>query len=205
MAKQEENSDNEKFMASEYEQLHTYLRDEIRKGEERVNFFLSITSIASAGLVFFAQNTAISPEIKYSFSMGVLIVVLIYGLMTLNRLNARVVQARVYNKLLSEIHKYFARRDSEIQAYVKVVEKSFGIPKNKTIGIQILGLLRGTLQDFIIVTNALMCGGIALVFLLNKGLHPNQSIIWSIFTVIVSATILYTYHFIMKEKLPPFE
>jgi len=119
--KSEASSENEKsaeFMLKEYGPLYTLMAGESSQAEQRVNFFLTIASGAIGAVIVLSQISNINAA-----TQGVLVVLLLFGLTTLNRLNVRVVHQRAYSRLLNEIQNYFAAGDPRIADYFNVRRK----------------------------------------------------------------------------------
>jgi hypothetical protein len=87
------------FMMHEYERVHTLVLDEIRQSEQRVNFFLTIATTVGGALLLFSQLSTLTLEIKFAAIERILAVLLLFGLITFNRLNSRIVQLRAFRKL----------------------------------------------------------------------------------------------------------
>lgn len=202
-----ERTAGKEFMLKEYERIHSLVLDEIRQSEQRVNFFITIASAIGGILVIFSQVSTLPAYIKLTVVEGVLVVLLMYGLITLNRLTSRIIQLRTFRKLQNEIRRYFANRDSEVAAYLEfhdeILKDPELFPKKNKMNLTIARWLRGTLQDLMILTNGVICGGIALAALLNTRLSIPEIIGWTVVTVIGAAIFLLKYHYYMRTKLPP--
>ena len=192
------------LMIKEYELLHALVASESAYGEQRVNFFLTVASAAIGVMVVLSQVTTISGDIQYAASQGGLIVLLLFGLTTLNRHNARVVHTMAYSVLMEKIRGYFAERDPEVAEYFSARRKAFERPKSR-LGIvsAIIGRFGGSLQELMILSNALLCGGIALVAMSHAGYSLGAVVGWTTATVAGAIMLLVGYHFIMRRVLYP--
>jgi hypothetical protein len=52
----QQNNYSSEFMLKEYERLHGLVLDEIRQSEQRVNFFVAISSAAGDAMILFLQT-----------------------------------------------------------------------------------------------------------------------------------------------------
>jgi hypothetical protein len=196
----EEKTYGEEFMLHEYDRLHSLVLNETREAEQRVNYFLTITSAIGGALIVFFQLSALAINIRLVATEGILAILLLYGWLTLNRLNSRVAQLSTFRKLQNEIRGFFAKRDSAIASYIRFYEKA--LPSK--LGWSIIRMLRGTLQELMIATNALICGAIVLVVLVGRGSPLIEIVGWTILAFISTAMLFAIYHYTIRARLPPF-
>ena len=192
------------FMLSEYERLNNLILDELRQSEQRVTFFITIASAIGGALVIFAQSKAILLNEKIVAVEGVLTILLIYGLITLNRMTSRIVQLLTFKKLQGAIQQYFASLDSRVTAYLEL-RKSLSSQSSYSskFGWQANRLLRGTLHDLVIFTDSIICGSLLLTALIGAGVSLGLKVSLTVTVTIVAWALLRTYHYYMRGKLPP--
>lgn len=198
-------SRSEEFLLKEYERLYLLRMDEVKQAEQRVTFFLTIASAAIGLIVVLAQTASLSPDKILAITRVTLIVLLLFGLTILNRMNARIVQLRTFDKLMSEIRGYFRKLNPEIAIYTEKYDKVFQPPSYR-FGItkHVLRRLRGTLNDLVILSNALICGGLAFIELYIQG-YQSQSLVGLTIAVVIGALVLlYIYFYFFIKRLPPF-
>ncbi|MEW5940863.1 MAG: hypothetical protein AB1750_14430 [Chloroflexota bacterium] len=188
------------FMLHEYDRIHSLILDEIRQAEQRVNYFLSITSVVGGALIVFFQLSTLAADTRLIATEGILTVLFLYGFMTLNRLNSRIVQLNTFRELQDEIRHFFASHDPAIASYIKFYQKT--LPSK--LRWNVIRLLRGSLQELMITTNAIICGAMVLVALLANGSSPMEVIGGTVLAVVVAAILFTTYHYYMRTKLQPF-
>jgi hypothetical protein len=196
---------SDEFMLKEYDRINGLILDEIRQSEQRVNFFLTIASSAAGVLILFSQSSLLSEEVKFATIEGALGILLLYGFVTLNRMNSRIVQLTTLKIFQKEIQKYFTKGNKEVSDYFKATKGAIDehpLRKNKlTLGVG--RWLRGALQDLMILTNSLICGGITLVALSNAQQSLQSIIIWTSISTILAIIVFYNYHYFMRTRLPP--
>lgn len=193
------------FMLKEYERVYTIKLNEDAQAEQRVSFFLTVTSAAVGIIVLISQVSNITTEMFSAAIEGVLAVLLLFGLAIFTRLNVRPSQQKAYAKLLAEIQDYFAYLDPEVAAYLEVQRDVFERPsfRSKIVGIILLGL-RGSLTQLIVLGNSLICAGIVLTFLYSQGYALQTVVGWTAITFLVSGAFLSAYHYFIGRRLPPF-
>jgi len=188
------------FMLHEYDRIMKLELNELGESEHRVDFFLQIASATVGIIVLVSKSPSLSVEITDATVQVILGILFLFGLLTLNRLNARSAQLRAYSRATSEIQSYFSQVDPEIMTYIKAVDETRK-PSEKIVPI--LRRLRGTLVDFIVYSNACISSGIVLISL---GSHYATGVIFMgvLITFIGSLIFLYRYHDFMARKLHPF-
>jgi hypothetical protein len=183
--------DSAEFMLKEYERLYTLMLNEDSKLDQRIGFFLTISTATLGGLLLLTQIASISPQIITTVTIGVLVVLLSYGIVIQNRVNMSRVQHAAYKQLINEIQYYFGRRDPEIAEYIKIRGRFYQGPKHSRITTFFLDRMRGTYNDLMGLTNALLCGGIALTLAVSAGYSSSTIIVWTIGTVAASLALFY--------------
>jgi hypothetical protein len=193
------------FMLKEYERLSSLRMDEVKQSEQRVTFFLTIASAAVGLIVVLAQASSFTLGQVLVIARISLIVLLLFGLNILNRMNARIVQLRTFDLLMSEIRSYFRKSHPELGSYFEKHDRLY-MPRNYRFGIttHITRRLRGTLIDLIVLCDALICGGIAFVEFYLRGYRGDLITGLTISVSIVSAILLYMYYYFFMKRLPPF-
>jgi hypothetical protein len=190
------------FMLAEYERIFALRNSEITQTEQRFNFFLTIVTASIGGIIFLSQLTNISQQIYFTALQGLLILLLLFGLLILNRQNVRSSQLHFYVTQLNKIQDYFGKSDSEIAAYFEwrreLMERSK--PK-RNLSYKTLGRLRGSLTDLIILIDSFLITGLVLVNLYANGNSYQTIITWTLITFISSIIILLVYHALMLRKL----
>lgn len=179
------------FMLKEYERLYTLMVNEDSKLDQRIGFLLTISTATLGGLLLLSQISSISPQIIMSVTIGVLVILLSYGIVIQNRVNMSRVQHTAYKQLINEIQCYFGRRDPEIADYIEIRGRFYQGPKHSRITTFFLDRMRGTYNDLMGLTNALLCGGIALTLAVSAGYSSSTIIVWTIGTVAASLALLY--------------
>ena len=191
-------------MLKEYERIYAQVLNGTTHAEQRVNYFLTIASAAVGVLVVLSQISGIRPHILSSVAQGILVILLLYGLIIQNRLNMRDIQSKVNNQLLSKIQDYFGDSDPEIAAYLEYQRKLYkrSTPKPAFLSI-LINRFRGSLSDFIGLSNGLLCGGIVLVSLSSAGYDLPEIATWTMVTVFFSMTIIFVFIRVAKRFLSP--
>jgi uncharacterized membrane protein len=200
-----EGNQSAEFLLKEYERLNLLRMDEVKQSEQRVTFFLTIASAAIGLIVVLAQTSSFTTDKILVISRVALIILLLFGLNILNRMNARIVQLRTIDKLMAEIRAYFRKSHPEIAAYFQKYDKLFQSPIYRfNITTHVLRRLRGALIDLIVLSNSLICGGIAFIEFYSRGYRDNLIIVLTVATVIGATTLLYMYYYFFMKRLPPF-
>ena len=118
---------------------------------------MSIASISIGGVIVLGQTTQIPSETIYLATQGVLITLLLFGLTIFNRVNARVVQLNIYEKMVSEIQSYFSEQDLLLGRYMKYRHELLQRKKSKHRIINMIAplfsRLRGSLTEFMLLCN----------------------------------------------------
>ena len=205
MKSESEHQTSTEFMMKQYDLLYTLATTESNQAEQRVNHFLSIFSTALGVLLVLSQISNLSTDMFYSMTQVVLVILLLYGITIQNRLIARGVQHYLYTDLLIEVQKYFSSHEPQIAKYMEAQENIFRSRTSKHGFItNFIGRARGTLQEFMILSNALLCTGIVLVAMLKIGAGTSNIIIVTIVTFIISSALLVAYYYIMLRIVQPF-
>lgn len=203
-----EKSYSAEFMLKEYERLNELSMATISRSEQRVNFFLTVSSAVIGILLLLGpkrQNTSLSYETLLTIIEAVLVLLLAFGITTLNRVVSGSVQREVYQKLMSHIQRYFATHDSQVAAYLELQKKEREKPKHRFRLVSwILKRHKGRLTDFMVLSNSLICGGIVIAAFLAPGQSIKALTIWALVTVIGSLLFFYGYYEYIRKRLPPF-
>lgn len=192
------------FMLKEYERIHSLVLDEVRQSEQRVNFFIAISSAVAGAIVLFLQIQAISLDTKLAVIEVVLVILLIYGLIILSRLSDRMVQLKFLSKLQEKIQFYFEKDNPEISSYLKFKGELASNPSlNSKVEKRLTVYLRGTIHSLIIFTNTVICSGITLTALILLKANSLTVVFLTIFVSVSSAFILRTFHYQMRDRFRP--
>jgi hypothetical protein len=176
----------------------------VTRSEQRVNFFLTISSGAIGLLLILLQTNSVSLEVASNMTLSLLAILLAFGITTLNRVIYGATERRVNRKLSEHIQNHFASLDGQIDSYLELRRKLYERPKYRFgLVFSILHRLRGTLTDFMILSNSLICAGIALTILTKLGYHTEAVVIWTIVGGIISILLFYWYYSLIKHRLPP--
>lgn len=202
-----EHQNNSEFMLKEYELLYNLAINESDRVEQRVSHFLTILSAALGALLVLSQISNLDLTLFYTITQGILLILLFYGITIQNRLIARGVQHYAYTDFLLEIQKYFSSSEPSIAHYFSVQKKLFEQKTNDNRGIiyRVLGRMRGTLQEFIILSNAFICGTLVLVSMIKGGYSSSLITVATIITFFISAIILISYYYLMLKIVEPFK
>jgi len=214
------------FMLKEYERLHQLSMDENKQTEQRVNFFLAIVSTIVAGLIILSQSTKITSEFFLNITLVALIILLLFGIKIMNRLNMRVIQIRAFKTLRKAIQEYFLNsNDERIRNFIKVQNNTFSkkgmkfgkvahlivkvmkfVSKGKCGEQTLLRSLKisATLNSVVVLINGLLVGGIVLVIVKRLGFELNTLSIGGamILSFISMKILLYYNRFFINNQLP---
>jgi hypothetical protein len=193
------------FMLKEYERLHELRMSEVARADQRVNFFLTIASAIGGVTIVVSQISTLPIETLSAIIQGTLIIVLLFGITILNRLNARDAQVNASRQLMAEIQDYFARGDPDIAVYLSKQRTLQEQTQKFAIATIIVARLGGSLTDLMIMSNSLLCGGIVLVRLLGMRYPIQAVVVWTIATVIISMMLLHVYSRLIRDKLRPYK
>ncbi len=192
------------FLLKEYQQLHELSMASVSRSEQRVTFFLTISSGAIGVLLILLQTNSVSFEIASNMALSLLLILLAFGFTTLNRVIYGATERRVNRKLSEHIQSQFSSRDTRIVSYLELRKKLYERPKYRFGFIfNILHRLRGTLTDLMILSNSLICAGIVLASLSRVGYKMDTVIQWTIFSLVISMLLFYRYYSLIKHRLPP--
>jgi hypothetical protein len=192
------------FMLEEYKRLHELGMASINRSEQRVNFFITISSAIVGVLIVLSQTAILSTKVVLAVIVGALAVLLTFGVTTLNRVISGSVERRAYDKLSARIQDYFAISDPHVAAYLEFQEEALQGPRHRFRPIsKILYKFRGTLTDFMVLSNSLICGGIALAILSFAGYPLGYTTFWTVMAIVISLIAFYGYRQCLVRKLPP--
>ncbi len=156
-------------MISEHERLAALYLYNAEMGEKRVAAYLTIVSIAVAGLVSLPQyfREHVDEGAILQSSTGVLLGLVFLGLLTFFRLVERRARGIEYLRAINRIHSYFVYKDAELEPYFSWPPAddypSFGGRTTDFAG----------LRDVIAALNSLSLGGVAALLLIMAvpGIH----------------------------------
>lgn len=104
------------FLLIEYQRLQQLHFGEKKDEEQRVNFFITLTSVAGAGVTFLFQHN--NGAVNYIIIQSVILLLIIIGLNTLGRIAITTIQALVISDLRNKIKDIFKNNSVEIKEYV---------------------------------------------------------------------------------------
>lgn len=199
-----QNTHSSEFMLKEYERLHGLVLDEIRQSEQRVSFFVAISSAVGGAMILFLQTQSLPLITRLAGIEVVLVILLIYGLITLSRLSDRNVQLRFLWRLQNSIQHYFAKNDPEISEYLKLKEELSApyIPNSK-IEKLFFAYMRGSIHTLVTFTNSVICGGIIFTALIMFNATYSVTVFITIIVVTISAFLFRGYHYKMRSLFRP--
>lgn len=194
------------FMLREYQRLYELSRVLLNNSEQRVNFFLTLSS-AVVGILFFSmgKTSQIAPHRVIFATISSLIVLLIYGVTTLNRIIWGSEQRSYYERLMREIRGYFAQRDPSITPYLELQDSLANRPAGQSrVVAAILHIHRGRLTDFLVISNSLIFGAITIIVLSSAGWRQVYVIMGAIIVIPAIALLFYWYYARIRKKMPIF-
>ena len=192
------------FMLREYQRLYELSRVSLSNSEQRVNFFLTLSSAVVAILFFFMGKTnQIAPHKVIPATISSLIVLLIYGVTTLNRIIWGSEQRSYYERLMREIRGYFAQREPSITPYLELQDSLANRPAGQSrVVAAILHIHRGRLTDFLVISNSLICGAITIIVLSSASWRQVYVIMGAIIVIPAIALLFYWYYARIRKKMP---
>ena len=194
------------FMLREYQRIYELSRVSLNNSEQRVNFFLTLSS-AVVGILFFlmGRTNQLPPEKVVFAGISTLIVLLIYGVTTLNRIIWGSEQRLYYERLMREIRSYFAERDPSITPYLELQDSLAKRPADQSkIVAAILHVHRGRLTDFLIISNGLICGAITIIALSSAGWREVYAIALALVVIPAIMLLFYWYYGRIRKRMPIF-
>lgn len=200
------NETSENFMLKEYERVHQLWVNELDQSEQRVNYFLTVASAAVGFIIVAFQVPSISKETFVYVAGSILTILLLYGITILNRLTSRQATITAFSHSMNEIQNYFAKRDTEIATYLNSQKIIFrGEKYSHKSPPSFLYMLRGSIKDIMVLSNALICSGLSSLMFFNYGYDSQNILLWSIIVFVLSFTLLYSYSLFIGKRLPPWE
>ena len=176
--------------------------DENRQSEQRVNFFLAVTSAAIGALALLSQPTTPNPTF-YSVASIILLTLLLFGLTILNRLNSRTALVKAFRHTLADIQSQFASQDADIASYLERQKKLYETAKKQNgVTSFLTDSLCGGLADIMILANGLICGAIITVLLSSAEFNIIVVIIGAVGASAGAILLLYLYRSFIMDKLP---
>jgi VIT1/CCC1 family predicted Fe2+/Mn2+ transporter len=194
------------FMLREYQRLYELSRVSLGNSEQRVTFFLTLSS-AVAGILFFfmGRTSQLAPHRAVSAAVSALIVLLVYGMTTLNRIVWGSEQRLYYERLMKEIRRYFAQRDPRIAPYLELQDSLLNRPVGQSrLAAAVLQIHRGRLTDFLILSNGLICGATTVIVLSSAGWLQIHAIIVAIIVMLTTMLLFYWYYGRIRKNMPIF-
>lgn len=194
------------LMLKEYDRINELWIDENHQVEQRVNFFITLLSAGIGVLVVIPQVTKSSMNDIATPSLGVLIVLLLFGITVLNRLSLRTVQVRAFRQSMNEIIGFFTKFDVELAEYITRQRAIYDVPDRRNLFFRFIqNSFTGGLSDLVIVSNAVICGGITLIALSVTGYGTILITIAAMITVMITERIFRSYSKFLTDKLRPWK
>ncbi len=145
------------FLLEEYKSLQeSFLRNE-ELGERRVNFFITLTTavIGTLAAIWEVANDGID---RIFFFLG-LVLVFLFGIVTLVRIIRRNLVTHEYLRALGRIRRYFADTDPAIQRFLPYPPYD-DRPQREKKWKDVLSLGTGGLAEMVSLVNSLILAGI---------------------------------------------
>ena len=114
---------------------------------------------------------------------------------------------KIYRNAQRRIREYLSKNNPNIREYTEHLHKDF---ENQTLRYRtkltrfFAERLRGSLTDLIITVNALILGGLAWTILSCFNTTIEVRIISTVLAAGIGLALMYIYHEILSDKLPPF-
>lgn len=118
MATSEDQNSSAEFLLTEYNQITEETRRLRGEGLSRLNFFITITSTALAGLVVLGQSSTASDTTVQLVSVGALIFLTLLGWNAFRFIISRDISTDFNIRANGRIHRYFIERDPSISKYI---------------------------------------------------------------------------------------
>ncbi len=194
------------LMLKEYDRINELWIDENHQVEQRVNFFITLLSTGIGVLVVIPQVTKSSINDIAIPSLGVLMVLLLFGITVLNRLSLRTVQVRAFRQSMNEIIGFFIKFDVELAEYISRQRAIYSVPDQQNFFFRFIqSSFTGGLNDLIIVSNAVICGGITLIALSVAGYETIQIAFAAMIALAITERIFRSYNRFLTNKLRPWK
>jgi hypothetical protein len=189
------------FLLKEYETLQQLIAIEDQQCEKRVTFFLTLAGGSIGIFGYFVRQQPQSgvvqsyPAELYYGSIALLTILLLFGVLTLNRLNARWIYRRMYTDRLMKINKYVVGDDEALGNLLATREK----PKK---GDLLRDRIRGTLTEFMLFSNSLVVGGLVAVisYHCQDGIVNCFVITWTLTAIAISFPLFLSYAEWMRHE-----
>ncbi len=178
------------FLLAEFELLREMRDRVINRSEERIKFYFSLLSGAGAFLAL-APQFFTTGQGFYIIILVVLIALLIFGVLTLDRLISGHVAARIYARGINRVRRYFVDNDKSITKYL-ILPSTDDIPELGIIGFtEKKGANTGNVS-MMIYTNTILIGAICLITFVQL---LNVQLIYAIIAIIIFVIISLFVHF----------
>ncbi len=121
MATQDSPSSSEQivsFMLAEYELLTDARASTIAQNENRLNFFIAVTSGSAALIAFFTNEGTLHDIAFRSITLFVMFLLFLFGLVTSKRLIEGTISIVTYTRGLNRVRRYFSNIDRGIVDYL---------------------------------------------------------------------------------------
>ncbi len=196
----ENNSHTFEFLSIEYQRLQQLHFAEKKDEEKRVDFFISITSAAIAGIIIlFSSNK--TPSYNLLITEVILFLLLLIGLNTLGRIAIATVQSLKIWELRKHIQEIFAKDNDDIKKYINVKDGNNNHNKNKGTILQ----NSTTLRFLVIIINTFLIGTIIFVPLVYFGMNLYCVFLIILPTMVLAWILLSKYYKLLKRKLEPWK
>jgi hypothetical protein len=193
------------FMLKEYERLSQMKTEDDRQAEQRVSYFLALTTAGIATIAILLEVSGLPTGILITVAQVALIALFLYGVVIINRIAARSVMHEGLFRLQAKIREYFGHNNAEITAYIDLHRELLARPApSSKMSLALRRWLRGSLTSLMILSNSIVCGAFVLVTLFAENYPPYAVIIWTISALVLSAVLLGVYYFLIRGFIVPF-
>jgi hypothetical protein len=189
------------LLLEEYKSLARLILEEDQQAEKRVTFFLTLAGggVLVIGYLSRQQVGQYPPDFYYGIVV-LLVVLFLFGLSTLHKLNARWVHRRVYVANVEKLQKFIGKSGGEPLLQIFSTPRGDG---NKSLTEIYKARVRGTLTEFILLSNSLLASGVAgAIIYHHQQARVTPFLVRSCLTIfIISFVALYCYAQWMREEI----
>ena len=173
------------------------MNHEDKQSEQRVTFFLTLAT-ALVGFAVIISELGVEEEALLPARLGILVVLFLFGLTTLNLVTTNAVYKEIGVYGIKMIREYFEVGDSRIKTFHTSFERYKHTQGTGKIRALYKRKVKGTLVEFMVLSNALLLGGMA--FVISYELTDVwESIGWSNAVSFISFLLLYWYSRFMRQ------
>jgi hypothetical protein len=171
------------------------------QAEQRVRFFLTIGT-GSIGFLAIVPKLGALPGVDWHWvTLAVLVVLLLFGLETVQSMNWKQIYTRVDVKLANSVLATMSGKYPFVADYLEIIgEATHRIDHPNTTFRRALWRLRGSLSEFMYISNALIASGIIMT--LAWGIGVLLTAILCVATFFTFAWGQYFYSQLTRETIP---